>query len=225
MTRVLLLAATTGLLGGFGHCAAMCGPLVGSIGLVTGPRVGMRRALGGQLLYNAGRITTYSCIGAAMGLTGSFVNTAGRMAGVQEVVAVVAGLVMVAMGLSAAGCLGWTRRLARHLSARVVRAVAAVLEGGGPGRLYALGLLLGFLPCGLSYSAFVGAAATGGLPQGLLFALAFALGTTPALLLVGGATALASARLRSVLHRAGGVAVVVVGLVFVARGLGWHAAL
>jgi uncharacterized protein len=107
----------------------------------------------------------------------------------------------------------------------VFRAVRSVLDGGGVGRSYALGLLLGFLPCGLSYSAFVGAAATGTLPQGFLFALVFALGTVPALLAVGGAAALLSPRARGALYRAGGVAVILVGALFVARGLGWHAPL
>jgi uncharacterized protein len=221
----LVLAATTGLLGGFGHCAGMCGPLVVSMGLVAGPRGGTRRALAGQALYNAGRVTTYAFIGAVMGLTGSFVNTAGRLAGLQNAVAVAAGALMIAMGLGAAGVAPAARRLEERVTGRVFRAVRTVLEGGGAGRYYALGLLLGFLPCGLSYSAFVGAAATGGLPQGLLFALAFALGTLPALLLVGGAAAALSPRLRGVLYRAGGVAVVLVGLLFVSRGLGLHAAL
>jgi sulfite exporter TauE/SafE len=221
----LVLAATTGLLGGFGHCAGMCGPLAASMGLVASPRLGARRALGGQLLYNLGRVTTYACIGGAMGLTGSFVNTAGRLAGLQDAVAVVAGMLMIVMGLGAAGVAPFFRRIEERVASRVFRGVRSVLEGGGPGRFYALGLLLGFLPCGLSYSAFVGAAATGGLPQGFLFALAFALGTVPALLLVGGASALASARARGLLYRLGGVAVVVVGALFVARGLGLHAAL
>jgi sulfite exporter TauE/SafE len=221
----LVLAATTGLLGGFGHCAGMCGPLAASMGLVASPRLGARRALGGQLLYNLGRVTTYACIGGAMGLTGSFVNTAGRLAGLQDAVAVVAGMLMIVMGLGAAGIAPFFRRIEERVASRVFRGVRSVLEGGGPGRFYALGLLLGFLPCGLSYSAFVGAAATGGLPQGFLFALAFALGTVPALLLVGGASALASARARGLLYRLGGVAVVVVGALFVARGLGLHAAL
>ncbi len=225
MLADLVLAATTGLLGGFGHCAGMCGPLAASMGLVASPRLGARRALGGQLLYNLGRVTTYACIGGAMGLTGSFVNTAGRLAGLQDAVAVVAGMLMIVMGLGAAGIAPFFRRIEERVASRVFRGVRSVLEGGGPGRFYALGLLLGFLPCGLSYSAFVGAAATGGLPQGFLFALAFALGTVPALLLVGGASALASARARGLLYRLGGVAVVVVGALFVARGLGLHAAL
>jgi sulfite exporter TauE/SafE len=225
VTPDLLLAAGTGLLGGFGHCAAMCGPIVASLTVLSAPRRGQGRAVLEQLLYNAGRVTTYACVGAMMGLTGSFVNTAGRLAGLQQVVAVLAGLLMVAMGIGAAGPSAWLRRLEERATAPVRRAVGIVLEGGGIGRSYALGLLLGFLPCGLSYSAFLGAAATGGLPQGLLFALSFALGTVPALLAVGVASTLLSARLRGVLYRLGGAAVAVLGVLFVARGLGLHAAL
>lgn len=225
MTPDLLLGFTTGLLGGFGHCAAMCGPLVASLGLVAAPRIGAPRALGGQLLYHAGRVTTYAFVGGVMGLTGSFVNVAGRLAGLQDVVAVAAGLLMVVMGLGACGVTGWARRLERGASERVLRAVGLVTEGGGTGRVYVLGLVLGFLPCGLSYSAFLGSAATGSAPRGVLFALAFAAGTVPALLAVGTATALASARVRREIQRLGGVAVVVVGALFLARGLGWHAAL
>lgn len=224
MTAALLLAATTGLLGGFGHCAAMCGPLVASLGL-AGPERGLRRALAGQALYHGGRVTTYACVGGVMGLTGSFVNVAGRLAGLQDAVAVGAGLLMVLMGLGAAGLVPAARRVEARLAARVSGAVRAALGAGGAGRWYALGLALGFLPCGLSYSAFVGAAATGGLPQGFLFALAFALGTVPALLLVGGAAAALSPRLRGGLRRAGGAAVALAGVLFVLRGLGVHAPL
>lgn len=224
MTAQLVLAATTGLLGGFGHCAVMCGPLVASLGLAA-PQAGVRRALAGQALYHAGRVTTYACLGAAMGLTGSFVNVAGRLAGLQDAVAVGAGALMVLMGLGAAGVVPAARRAEERVAGKVFRAVRTVLEGGGAGRYYALGLALGFLPCGLSYSAFVGAAATGGLPQGLLFTLAFALGTVPALLLVGGAAAALSPRLRGTLRRAGGLAAAAAGVLFALRGLGIHAPL
>jgi sulfite exporter TauE/SafE len=129
------------------------------------------------------------------------------------------------MGLGAAGLWAAARRVEERVTGRVFRAVRAVLEGGGTGRYYALGLMLGFLPCGLSYSAFLGAAATGSLPRGLAFALAFALGTVPALLLVGGLASALSPRLRGALYRAGGVVVALVGLLFVLRGLGLHAVL
>ena len=87
LSSAIAAAFVSGLLGSFGHCAAMCGPLVGSLSLAAGAG-GARRSLAGQLAYHAGRITTYGAVGAAMGLTGSFLNVAGRLAGVQQAVAV-----------------------------------------------------------------------------------------------------------------------------------------
>ncbi len=189
------MAFVTGLLGSFGHCAAMCGPLVGSLALAAAP-LGARRTLAGQLAYHAGRVTTYAAVGAIMGLTGSFVNVAGRLAGVQQVVALAAGVLMVLLGAGAAGLSTALRRLEARASGRVVGAVRGLLEGGGPGRLYPTGLVLGLLPCGLSWTVFLGAAGTGSLPEGLLLALAFGLGTTPALLLVGAAGSAVGLRAR-----------------------------
>ncbi len=219
MTDPVAMAFATGLLGGFGHCAGMCGPIVGSLALATGAR-GARRSLAGQLAYHAGRVTTYAAVGAAMGLTGSFVNVAGRLAGLQEVVAVLAGVLMILLGLGVAGLSAALRRAEARASARVVRLVRGLLDGGGPGRLYPTGLALGILPCGLSWTLFLGAAGTGRPLDGLLLALAFGLGTVPALLLVGAAGTLLGARGRGVLVRLGGVLVAVLGGVFVARGLG-----
>ncbi len=216
------MAFATGLLGGFGHCAAMCGPLVGSFALASGP-LGPRRSIAGQLLYHAGRVTTYALVGGAMGLTGSFVNVAGRLAGAREVVAVAAGAMMVLLGLGVAGVSGALRRLEAGASGRVAARARWLLAGGGVGRLYPVGLALGLLPCGLSWTLFLGAAATGSLPHGFVLALAFGAGTVPALLLVGAATAWFGARARRGLVRAGGVLVVLLGLLFILRGLGVHA--
>ena len=223
----LALALTTGLLGGFGHCIGMCGPIVGALGLAAPPGTPVPRLLRPQLAYHLGRITTYALVGGAMGLGGSFVNLAGGMAGFQDAVAVIAGVLMVALGLGAAGASGWVRQAEGRVAGRVLRTVRGILGvgGGAEGRAYPLGLAMGFLPCGLSYSAFAGAAATGGLVPGLLFALLFGLGTLPALLLAGWAVSVLSARARGLLYRVGGLLVAFVGLLFVLRGLHLHAAL
>jgi sulfite exporter TauE/SafE len=151
------------------------------------------------------------------------VNVAGRLAGVQDAIAIAAGLLMVAMGLGAAGVASPLRRLEARAGGRVVRFARGLL--GSSGGLYPLGLVLGLLPCGLSWSMLLGAAATGSAAQGLLLALAFGAGTVPALLLVGGAAALLGARARGALYRAGGILVALLGALFVARGLGFHAPL
>jgi sulfite exporter TauE/SafE len=223
VSPTLLGALVTGLVGGFGHCAGMCGPLVAAVSLASGPRPGRAGALAPHLLYNAGRVTTYTFAGMVMGLTGSFVNVAGRVAGLQDAVAIGAGALMVVLGLGAAGFFPAARRVEERLAGRLFGAVRGLAGGAGPGRAYPLGLLLGLLPCGLSWSVFVGAAATGSPVQGALFALSFGLGTAVALLLLGGATAWLSARSRGLLFRAGGIAVALLGLRFLLRGLGVHA--
>jgi sulfite exporter TauE/SafE len=219
LSSAIAVAFATGLLGSFGHCAAMCGPLVGSFALAAGP-LGTRRAIAGQLAYHAGRITTYAAVGGVMGLTGSFVNVAGRLAGVQQAVALAAGALMVLLGLGAAGVSTALKRLEARASGKVVALVRGLLQGGGPGRLYPTGLALGLLPCGLSWTVFLGAAGTGSLPEGLLVALAFGLGTVPALLAIGVAGSAIGARARGALVKAGGVLVALLGVVFLLRGAG-----
>jgi sulfite exporter TauE/SafE len=241
VTAGVLAALATGLLGSLGHCLGMCGPIAGAVcaaGAAEGPLVALpgaggaaavrttaRRALLVGLAYNAGRVTTYGLVGFAMGLTGSFVNTAARLAGLQDAVSVVAGALMVALGLGALGLAGAARRLEGRLTERVFRAARALLEGGGPARSYPLGRALGLRPGGRSYSAVRAAAATGSPASGLAVALAFGVGTTPALLAAGVLAGAIGPRLRGALYRVAGALVVLFGLGFVLRGLGFHAAL
>ena len=201
------------------HCAAMCGPLVGSLALAAAP-LGARRSLAGQLAYHAGRLTTYALLGGVLGASGAAVNLAGRLAGLQDAVAIGAGVLLVLVGLSAAGLSTRLRLLEARLSGRLSRLVRALLEGGGPGRLYPVGLALGLLPCGASWTAFLAAAGAGSLPGGLLLALAFGAGTLPALTLVGAAATAAGVRLRGALFRLGGVLVMLLGVAFLLRGAG-----
>jgi sulfite exporter TauE/SafE len=221
-----------GLLGSFGHCLGMCGPIAATISVAAAPvaiggaaRAATAQSLAVALAYNAGRVTTYAAIGFAMGLCGSFVNGAARLAGWQDAASVVSGALMVLFGLSALGLTAAARGLEQRAAAKVFGAARALLDGGGPARAYPLGLLVGFLPCGLSYSAFMAAAATGQPAAGLVIALAFGVGTAPALLLAGAAASALGPRLRGALYRVGGALVVLFGLGLVLRGLGVHAPL
>jgi sulfite exporter TauE/SafE len=218
-----LLALVTGVLGGFGHCIGMCGPLVASYALVRATRpqpIFIRMAP--HLLYNMGRITTYGLIGGIMGLSGSFVNVAGRLAGIQNVVAVVAGVMMIFMGLSIAGIAGTTAWIEKH-NLSVLRTSQRVLASSSTLRYYPLGLLLGLLPCGLSYTVFIASAGTGGLLPGMLTALLFGLGTLPALLAFGAVMSSLSAALRGRIYRTSGVIVMIMGIYFLFRGLRLYA--
>lgn len=217
METVYLLSFMTGLLGGFGHCIGMCGPLVASYSFASKDKKGMGM-LPAHLLYNAGRITTYTFVGSLMGLTGTFVNTAVRISGIQNGVSIIAGLFMVLLGLGITGISPVTTFIERH-NRPILSAVKVVFEGDSIWRYYPLGLLLGFLPCGLSYSIFLGAAGSGGLLQGMFFVLAFSLGTVPALLTFGVVVTYLSSKVRGFLYRMGGVTIILAGLMFIARGI------
>jgi len=214
------LALTTGLFGGFGHCVGMCGPIVASYSLKGPSAVSPATSSSWRthVLYNAGRISTYALIGAVMGLTGSFVNVAGRLAGLQNIIAVSAGVVMVAFGLSIAGIWSGTAWMERRNGA-VLRFAHRMFTSTSPVRTYALGMALGLLPCGLSYTIFIAAAGTGSAAAGMLTALVFGVGTLPALLSFGSVVSALNAGLRNRIYRLGGVMVVIMGAVFIYRGL------
>lgn len=225
-------SAASGLLMGFSHCLGMCGPLVAGFSLGAGlapgapgsPQRSILSTAAAQLPYHLGRVTTYAALGALLGATGAFVNVAGRLAGVGEVMALLAGALMVALGLGVAGVTARLARLEASASRRLLQLLRPLLQGG-PSRLYPLGLALGFLPCGVSWTIFLGAAASGGPVPGLLMALAFGLATVPGLLLPALLGALVGQRTRGALRRAGGLVVAALGLLFILRGLGLHAPL
>jgi sulfite exporter TauE/SafE len=183
----LISAFVVGLLGGV-HCIGMCGGIVGALSLGLAPD----RNLPILLAYNAGRIGSYTLAGALMGALGFYFSGLLPVQAAQRVLLTFAGVFLVLMGLYLAG---WSNVLAR-----VERAGGILwrrLEPLGRGLLpvrsvrngFLLGLLWGWLPCGLVYSALVWTVSSGGALQGASLMLAFGLGTLPNLLLMGVAAA------------------------------------
>jgi sulfite exporter TauE/SafE len=198
----------------------MCGPLIAAFALSGRGTLPWTT----HLLYHAGRVTTYTFLGSLMGLGGSFVNVAGALTGFQNAVALLAGAAMVLMGLGIVLPLPFTGRLEKG-TGPLLKAAAPVLESASPFRYFPLGLLFGFLPCGLSYSIFLGAAATGSMLRGFLFAFSFGMATVPALFLFGLLANLVGARLRGLIYRLGGAAIIAAGIFFISRGILSYAAM
>jgi len=214
-----------GLTGGFGHCIAMCGPLTAAAGLAGG--VGRRgpAVAPWQLAYHAGRLATYAAIGVLLGAIGSVWTLRSALGPVQRWVWLVAGVLMVVMGLAAAGA---------PVFASIGRSVEGAAGGASSrwfGRLFRwltergvwgavpLGMLNGLLPCGFLLSIEATALAAGSPGLGALTMLAFGLGTVPALAGFGAASGLLGARGRTWLLRAGGAVVVGLGLLYIVRGI------
>lgn len=181
-----------GLAGSLVHCIGMCGPFVLGQVIADADRPTRRTGYGewqrlaGAALapYHLGRFTTYAALGAVAGqATSLFASTMNFrwLSGVLLAGAAVL-LILQALGLSLGTGGGTGVSAGRGMLSRL----AAPLAGAtGHGARYGLGVLLGFLPCGLLYGALAAAAGTASASRGALTMAAFALGTVPALIAVG----------------------------------------
>jgi sulfite exporter TauE/SafE len=173
-----------GLLGGT-HCMAMCGGIVGA--LTLGTPAG-RRHWPLHLAYNLGRISSYALAGAALGAIGSAGLLLNDALPVQMTLYVLANLMLVALGLYLCGVpqgLTFLERGGQKVWARIQPLTRRFLPASSVSRALPLGMLWGFLPCGMVYSVLTTALLTGSALRGAGLMLAFGLGTLPNLLLAG----------------------------------------
>ena len=204
---VLAAAIALGFLGSF-HCVGMCGPIALALPVHNKPPL-FRNSL--ILLYNLGRISTYALFGLLAGLVGeSF-----AMAGFQQGLSVAMGLILLATLF-----LPLKSSLPVHGFFLGIKAsLQRVFSKGTRPSLFVVGLLNGFLPCGLVYVGIAGAAATGSLVKGALFMASFGLGTAPLMLalpLLGNKISLSS---RNRIRKATPAIVAVMALLLILRGL------
>ena len=178
---ILGVAVLTGFLGGV-HCAGMCGGIVAA---VAGQSAGTVRPWLVHLAYNAGRIASYALAGAAAGAVGSLGLMLEKWLPVQIVLYVTANLLLIALGLYLAGVRSPITRL-EHLGAGLWRRIQPYTRRFLPvdsvAKAFALGMLWGWLPCGLVYTVLFTALLSGSALNGAILMLAFGLGTLPNLM-------------------------------------------
>jgi len=207
---LLISALILGLLGG-GHCLGMCGGLMGALTLAIPPEKRQQRFFF-LLAYNLGRILSYALAGLLIGLAG-WALTTGPLGTLMRVLA---GLLLIAMGLYLAGWWsGLTRieALGRNLWRFIQPLTKHFMPVTSAPKALVLGALWGWLPCGLVYSTLLWAASQGNALNSAALMLAFGLGTLPVLM----ATGLAAERVTALLRRqgirmAGGILVMLFGL-------------
>ncbi len=212
-----------GLLGSM-HCIGMCG---GFVAMYSLRKPAAEPSLPYHLLYNIGRISTYSIIGGTLGYIGSFAASLGKHRGIPGAVLLFSGVVMVLMGLNLAGVLGKrglfedTGITERTFFRTSLRRILALESAWGT---LLLGLLLGFLPCGLLYPLFMNAAASGGFVSGMFTMFVFGLGTVPAMLSFGYLVSRIQPHMKVFLYRIAAVLIVLLGVRSLLRGMtfnGW----
>ncbi len=224
MESALIVMLLAGLAGGFGHCIGMCGPVVAAYSFGE-----QRLRYLHHILYNLGRITTYMFMGAVVGLTGSFLVLTSSIEKIQAAIMVLAGISIIIMGIAIGGWIPVRRspKSSSWLSSTIQKTMELFKGPRTAGTYYPMGIVLGFLPCGLTYTALLAAARAAmdadnhlaGMLQGAFMLLFFGLGTAPALLLVGRVINIIGAKARDRLYKLASLIMILTGVYFVVKVL------
>lgn len=178
MTAPDLLAGLLMGLAGSGHCLAMCGGLAASMGMNQSPAR--------LLLYNMGRIFSYTIAGALIG--GAVFSIAQFNQDILIWLRAVAGLVMILLALYILRIhqsLLWLEKAGSYLWTFIQPLTKKLDRNGHGGHIFAAGMVWGWLPCGLVYSALTVSALSGHPGSSAIVMLMFGVGTLPSMYLAG----------------------------------------
>jgi len=209
----LWTAFIVGLVGS-AHCAGMCGPIALALPLKS---ENWFTRVGGGLVYNSGRIITYMALGAVFGLLGKGLH----MAGFQLWASIVIGILMISMVVVPLifKKLPSLNTLFEGYSARLLTGFRNMFRKGDTKSLFGIGLLNGILPCGLVYVAVAGAINTGDVLSAMFYMALFGAGTIPVMLAVSLAGSMISLKLRIFINKLSPYVIVLLGVLFILRGL------
>jgi uncharacterized protein len=207
----LFMAFTMGLLGSL-HCVGMCGPI--ALALPVG---NLENKFFARILYNAGRILTYTLAGFLFGLFGKGL----AIAGLQQIISISLG---VAILLSLFVSLKVFRKidptsLIYKFTGRLKVSFKKLFTINSYSSLLGIGILNGLLPCGLVYLAFAASISTGDPFKGGVFMFFFGLGTAPLMFAVSSISSMIKktslVRLRNIVP----AVTLIVGVLLVVRGM------
>jgi sulfite exporter TauE/SafE len=224
----LVLAFVTGLISSFGHCLGMCGGIVAiysarqaALAKSAGATPTLLNRIGSLTPVHIGRILTYTVLGGLIGLAGSLLDRVGGLVGWQGAFSVLVGIAMIAVALSLIGVLPPIEVALASMrgGASPLKNMRSLFGKRGLAANLGVGILWGFLPCGLVFAMLVVAARTQTLVGGALTMLAFGLGTVPTLLGFGLAANLLSPRLRGRLQLVAGILILLFAVQTILRGL------
>jgi hypothetical protein len=202
-------------LGGSIHCLAMCGPLVMSI---SGKGRGLS-SFGRKLAYNLGRIGAYLIIGLLFGMISQTLS----LVLYQQTLAIMTGSLLIALVIFnlVPKRLRSSMPLAGSITKMVLKGNSLLHKRGGILAVTGLGMLNGFLPCGLVYFAATASIAFGSVGQSVVYMFSFGLGTLPLMLLLTFTAHLFSPAWRLRLRQVPLYLTLIIGMLLVVRGSGF----
>jgi uncharacterized protein len=210
-----VLIFIAGISGSF-HCIGMCGGFPLAIASVS--KRSASRRISSHLLYNFGRIFTYTFLGAVVGSLGLMIKEIKPILSGQIVVSIVAGIFMILIGLQILGLIG-ERTVPGFTSVYIFlkKATASFIGYKSVAAPLYLGIFNGFLPCPLIYAFLFKATASGSPDKGALTMLSLGLGTIPTMFLLGSLGEIISPRIRAKVNRVPGLVIVIFGIITLIR--------
>ena len=211
---MLYTAFVLGLLGSF-HCIGMCGPIAFALPL---DRSSKGKMLFQTFLYHLGRLITYSLIGVLFGLIGRGLF----LSGIQQRLSILMGIIMIAtvvIPVKVFNRFQITKPLYKIIG-QVKKQLGLYLNKKSNKSIFLIGFFNGFLPCGLVYMALIGAVATSNTFLGASYMFLFGMGTIPMMTLAVYAGNVFKVSIRNKIQKAIPVFVVIIGLLFILRGMG-----
>lgn len=211
--QIFISAFSIGLISSF-HCVGMCGAIAFSLPTQHLPPVKKTAAI---ILYNAGRIATYTILGIIFGLAGRQIY----LGGFQQWFSIIAGSVILVIAIQS---------LLKYplfhfpgfkkLNLFIQRLISKFINNSSLLSVFMLGMANGLLPCGLVYLAIAGALGTGTIDGAAFFMIAFGLGTFPAMFALSYFGFFINISVRNTMKRAVPWFVAVMGALLIVRGMG-----
>ena len=209
----VLSGLALGFLGSM-HCIGMCGPI--ALALPSQSKSKFSFYLG-RILYNFGRVITYSLMGLIIGSVGQKIN----LAGYQQILSISLGVIILIIVLIPSRFKNFFSSLSivKATIKALQSSIGLLFRKGSQASLFAIGILNGFLPCGFVYVALAGAFAFGNVESSIFFMALFGLGTIPAMFSASVVTNLFGQNFRKKINRAIPVFAAVLAVIFILRGL------
>jgi sulfite exporter TauE/SafE len=228
MEEITLVSAfLVGFLGSV-HCIGMCGGIIGALTLgLPGAQPQRPQVTFLYLLYyNIGRIFSYAIAGGIAGFIGSKIIHTSLLPDGQMIGAIISSVFMIALGLYINS---WWQGLIQleKLGSKVWRFIEPACKSFLPVKhswqALMLGVIWGWLPCGMVYAVLVWSLSAGSAIQGASLMIAFGLGTLPTLLALGAfAKWLEKVRKQAVVRKTAGLVIICFGIYGLFSGTGHH---
>lgn len=197
------------------HCVGMCGPIAMMLPV---DRSNEAKRVMKIITYHLGRISSYSILGLFFGLLGRGLF----LAGFQQKMSVLVGILMIVVVLvpeKVFAQLNFSKPVFRLIS-QVKSSLGQQFKKKTYSAIFVIGLLNGFLPCGLVYVALFGAIAMQEVPMSIAYMTLYGVGTVPMMSLVVYVSNVLTLPVRNKIQKIIPIMVVGVGVLFVLRGMG-----